>query len=96
MAEDLATVRRRVSRKFLGKAGIHGVGLHPSIGQTLAIYRKPGDEAEDAAIIADLKKEVGPFGCEIIEDAAPTILADTGPGETPASSGLSGRPPTAD
>ena len=96
MDEDLGTVRRRVSRKFLGRAGIYGVGLHPSIGQALAIYREPGDGAEDAAIIADLKKEVGPFRCEIIEDAAPTILANTGPGETPASGGPSGRPPTAD
>jgi hypothetical protein len=96
MQEDFATVRRRISRKFLGRGGIHGIGIHPSIAGAIAVYRDPSVGPASDRVIADLKNEVGPFKCEVIEadaavvsDGAPEI-AD--PRNTDGETATDGRP----
>lgn len=63
MDDELAEVKRRISQKYLGKAGIFGVGLR---GQTVAVYRKVG-ASDPNGVIADLEKEATPFKIEVLE-----------------------------
>ena len=73
--ENLSTAKRRISRKFLGRAGIHGVGLHPSTADTIVVYREEEDvgEEENKTLIQELRKEASPFKIEIVDTEAPTI-----------------------
>ena len=75
MDTELAEAKRRISQKYLGKAGIFGVGLR---GQTIAVYRKAG-AGDPSAVIADLEKEVSPFKIEVFEGDAATIQERLGP-----------------
>jgi hypothetical protein len=71
MDNELVEAKRRISQKYLGKAGIFGVGLR---GQTIAVYRKSGAGDPDA-VIADLEKEVSPFKIEVLEGNVATVGA---------------------
>lgn len=72
MDNELAETKRRVSQKYLGKAGIFGVGLR---GDAIAVYRQKG-ASDPSGVIAELKQEVSPVKVEVLEGEASTIRGD--------------------
>jgi hypothetical protein len=77
MDDELAETKRRISQKYLGKAGIFGVGLR---GQTIAVYRNAA-AGDPSAVIADLEKEGSPFKIEVLEGESATIQGAVGAGK---------------
>ncbi len=71
MDDPLTDAKRRVSRKFLGAANIHAVGVHPTAADTIMVHRAVKEAAgsdEEASMIEDLKGEAYPFNVEIVYD----------------------------
>jgi hypothetical protein len=66
MAETLEQVKDRVSKKYLGKAGIHSVGLRRSQG-TITVYYAPSAEGSQSQILEELSKEAHPFKVLVLE-----------------------------
>jgi len=60
MAETLEQVKERVSKKYLGKAGIHSVGLRRS-QDTITVYYAPSAEETQSQILEKLSEEARPF-----------------------------------
>lgn len=60
MAETLEQVKNRVSKKYLGKAGIHSVGLRRSQG-TITVYYAPSAEEAQSQVLEKLSEEARPF-----------------------------------
>lgn len=61
MAETLDSVRERISDRYLGKAGIHAVGVHRS-ANALTVYIESGAESEDAQqTLESLRKDAAPY-----------------------------------
>ena len=76
VSDRSAKAKLRAGRKVPGKAGSHGVGLHPSTGETVTVYRERQREAaEEKVLIHELRKDVYPFQVEIRDDEAPTITS---------------------
>ncbi len=85
--EEFKEAKRRVSRKFLGTAGVHGVGVREE-GRKIAVFRQssPGEgDEEREAVIAEIKKEAGPFEVEVVEDEPPEFTS--APTAEPAQTG---------
>jgi hypothetical protein len=72
MDEELTKTKRRVSKKFLGKSGIHGVGIHPSKKDTVVVYKNKSKQPEEE-LCRDIAQEAKPFKVEIVEEEAPSI-----------------------
>jgi len=87
-SDTILDAKQRVSRRFLGQAGIHGIGLHPDASDTITVYRSPcpgqctseadqmdGPEAafDDDPLVEELRREAHPFKIEVHDDDAPEI-----------------------
>ena len=69
MADTLLKVKDRL-RGFLGKGGIHGLGISRAKG-AIQVYVSPGDDADQAAVLAELKKQAAPYGVVLVEEEPP-------------------------
>jgi hypothetical protein len=60
VSKSLDEVKKHVSRKYLGRAGIHSVGISRA-ENALRVYVDP--EAEDALkdVLSEIEKEAAPF-----------------------------------
>ena len=69
MADErtLDEVQALLTEKYLGKAGIHGVGLRRN-KSAIAVYVEPGAPAEHEALLAQIKEEVSPFNLLVVEE----------------------------
>lgn len=72
MAESLDEVRKRVSRKYLGKAGIHGVGIRRA-QNALCIYIERAADPEQQKLWEEIAQEVMPYSVVKVEAERPTI-----------------------
>lgn len=87
-SDTILDAKQRVSRRFLGQADIHGIGLHPDASDTITVYRSPrpgqctseademdGPEAafDDDPLVEELRREAHPFKIEVHDDDAPEI-----------------------
>jgi len=59
MKDSLDTVKRRISAKYLGKCGIHGVGLSRSANAICIYLDKQSDELTPC--LKELKLDATPF-----------------------------------
>ncbi len=84
MTDDtIFAAKRRISSKFLGKAGIHGVGLAPEARDTITVHRSApvaattraaaAPDADAEAVIEEIRREARPFKIEVQEDDAPVV-----------------------
>jgi hypothetical protein len=64
MENELSDAKRRVKGQFLGKHGVHGVGVREA-DNAVAVYvdaaAKPSEE-----LMSALKKAAGPFGVVVV------------------------------
>lgn len=70
MGADLEELKSRVSRKYLGKAGIHGVSVRPS-SNALCVYMSPGSGEEHQQLLQNLKADAAPFHVLFFEEEPP-------------------------
>lgn len=78
---SLFDTKRRISNGFLGKAGVHGVGLHPTRKETIIVYKNNDNSEETETLLTNLNKAAGPFDVEIVEEDAP-VMTSTPPLES--------------
>jgi hypothetical protein len=69
MADDakLDQVQERITRKYLGKAGIHGVGIRHK-KSAIVLYVEPGAAEEHKNALTKIKEEVEPLNLMIVEE----------------------------
>ena len=71
MNEDsLNAVRKRISRKYIGKEGIHGVGMRRT-ENAVSVYLKATSNPQQKMILEEIEKEVAPYKVLIIEEEPP-------------------------
>lgn len=70
--KSLDEVKRQLSRKHLGKGGIHGVGARPS-EQAIMVYLSPGPDDEREKLREELEKEAAPYQVILVTDTPPKI-----------------------
>ena len=70
MAVDLKELKSRVSRKYLGKAGIHGVSVRSS-SNALCVYMAPGSGKQHQEVLQNLKEDAAPLNVLFFEEEPP-------------------------
>jgi len=74
MARTLETVKEKLSEAFLGRGGIHAVGIRRSQNAiALYVHSAPG-EARDR-VIEEARRAAAPFSVVVIEERPPTAGA---------------------
>jgi hypothetical protein len=68
----LEDVRSLVSRKYLGKAGIHGVGIRRS-KDAVTVYVDPVDRPEQKELLGVIEEEIKPFNLLVVEEGHASI-----------------------
>ncbi|WP_145260795.1 hypothetical protein [Planctomycetes bacterium Pan216] len=70
--ETLRQLKASLRGEFLGKHGIHGMGMR-SAEDAICIYLQPGVERTESEAIARLRERVAPHKLIIVEDDAASI-----------------------
>ncbi len=72
MGKSLDELKEQLSNKYLGKAGIHGIGIS-RLHDAIRVYLQPeaGDEQEN--ILKEIEKEVAPFKVLPVKSNRPTM-----------------------
>ncbi len=70
--DTLEQVKRRLSERYLGVGGIHGLGLMHD-GHTLRVYCNPGDSAERLSVLDRLKRDAKPLKLEVVVKLPPRV-----------------------
>jgi hypothetical protein len=68
--ESLDAVKDNLRRSFLGKGGIHGLGLSRA-KQAIRVYLKPSGEAAQSQVVARLRESAKPFDVIVVEEEPP-------------------------
>lgn len=77
MSESIDEVKKRITHKYLGKAGIHGVGIRRS-HNAICVYIDGNSSPEQEMLLEELEKEAAPFKVLTIKEERPTILRQDG------------------
>ena len=65
MAPSLADAKQRIKREFLGKSGIHAVGIRPS-DDAVAVYVDDAADADLDRLRAELERTVAPVRVVVV------------------------------
>lgn len=71
MADSLEEAKERLTRLYLGRSGIHGVGLRRS-ENAVTVYLD-GSGKELAGLVPEMERVVAPFRLLVIEEESPRI-----------------------
>jgi hypothetical protein len=72
MSKSLDEVKQEISQKYLGKSGIHGVGLRRK-ENALYIYTENKSNAAQTALLEKIRKEAAPFSVVTVEEGRSKI-----------------------
>ena len=67
MSRDLEAVKTALSNRYLGKAGIHALGIRHS-ANAISVYVAPGSQERYRQVLDELKKEAQPFDVLFTEE----------------------------
>jgi len=70
---SLDELKKAVQRKYLGQAGLHGVGASER-QNAIKLYLTKCDGAEQNRLIAEVRKELASTNVELVFDDAPSVL----------------------
>lgn len=70
--DELEAAKTLVSKKYLGKAGIHGVGLRRS-KSAVTLYVDPADSLEREGVLRSIEKEIEPINLLVVEGERASI-----------------------
>jgi len=72
MSESLDELKRRLRSKYIGKAGIHGLGIDRS-QDALRIYHKPSSDPRQEKLLKEIEKEARPYKVIRVKEEPPKI-----------------------
>lgn len=72
MSKSLDEVKQEISQKYLGKSGIHGVGLRRK-ENALYIYTENESNPAQTVLLEKIRKEAAPFSVVTVEEERPKI-----------------------
>ena len=72
MTDPIEDVKRKLSERYLGKGGVHAIGLSRS-QNTLRLYVHPDPGTNREALVAEVTKDAGPYKLVVIEEDQPSI-----------------------
>jgi hypothetical protein len=72
MPESLEAVKNRVRQSFLGKAGIHGVGMSRA-RQAIQVYMSADGRTGQTDVLEQLRKSAAPFPIIVIQEDRPRL-----------------------
>ena len=67
MADRLEETKDKLDRQFLGRGGIHSVGLRRS-KQAVTVYMSPDAPGDRDQTLNEVRKQAAPFEVIVIED----------------------------
>jgi len=70
--QTLDDVQALITKKYLGQAGIHGVGVRRK-KSAIALYVEPGATEEHKDLLTQITDEVKPFDVMVVEEERPSI-----------------------
>lgn len=70
--ETLENLKKRLRRKYLGEAGIHGLGIDYS-QNALRVYYEPLPDPEQEKLLKEIEKEAYPYRIIAISGEPPKI-----------------------
>lgn len=70
--DELEAAKSLVSQKYLGKAGIHGVGLRRS-KSAVTLYVNPADQPEQQEVVRLIEEEIKPINLLVVEEGQASI-----------------------
>jgi hypothetical protein len=74
MPESLEAVKDRLRQSFLGKAGIHGIGLNRA-EQAIRVYISSDAESDQADMLEQVRQAAGPFRVIVVKEERPHITS---------------------
>lgn len=70
--KSLEEVRKHISRKYIGKAGIHGVGVRRKLN-AICIYLVGSTDSEQQTFLNEIEREALPYKVLKIDSERSTI-----------------------
>jgi hypothetical protein len=70
-ADTLDTVKQRLRNRYLGRAGIHGLGVSPA-QNAIRVYIHPG-RADTEAVLRQLEAEARPHRVVVVQEEPPAL-----------------------
>ncbi len=64
--------KKKLSHEYLGKAGIHGIGVRPS-EKAIYVYVSKPHSSQQKKLIRKIEKQAAPFKVITIREDAPSI-----------------------
>jgi hypothetical protein len=68
----LEEVKSLISQRYLGKAGIHGVGMRRS-KSAVTLYVDPEDRPDRREVLRLIENEIKPFNLLVVEEGQASI-----------------------
>ena len=72
MPDSIDDIKDRLRRSYLGKGGIHGVGVSRA-KQAIRVYVSPQAEADQSDVLALMRESASPFPVIVVREDRPQI-----------------------
>lgn len=72
MDDPLIALKRRLSERYLGLEGIHGLGVNQAAG-TVRVHLEPRDTPAQQELLREIEREAEPFEVEIVREERPLL-----------------------
>ncbi len=72
MGEPIEKIKKRLKDRYLGKYGIHGIGIRES-ENAVCIYVSPGAKLDETDTLKEIKENALPFKVIVIQEERPVI-----------------------
>ena len=73
MQDSLEQAKERLKTRFLGRAGVHGLGIRRA-ENAICVYADEKEDPDFPLVLAQIEKEVAPLTVLVIREARPTKL----------------------
>jgi hypothetical protein len=70
--QTLDEVQALITEKYLGQAGIHGVGIRRK-QSAIALYVEPGATQQHENLLTQISEEAKPYNVMVVEEERPSI-----------------------
>ncbi len=72
MDKSLDEVKQHLSEKYLGRAGIHSLGISRA-NNAVRLYAHPDEDDALEAVLKEIETEAAPYNIEVIKSQRPFI-----------------------
>lgn len=72
MPDPLEALKQQLADRYLGKAGIHGLGISRARGE-IRVYVSPEPHPDRGSLLAELRDEAAPHELIVIQEERPFV-----------------------